>query len=398
VINFIAVFGLAAWVYLVFLHRNFWRADQRLPKTAPPLPVWPPVTAVVPARNEAGTIGAVTAALLAQDYPGPFRVIVVDDASTDGTAGLARAASAQNREVGARNSQVGPPDVLTAPPLEAGWTGKLWALNAGLRHLAAQNPPEYLWFTDADVIHPPETLTRLVSKAVMDRRDLVSLMVKLRCQSFWERRLIPAFVFFFQMLYPFPAANDDRSRIAAAAGGCVLLRREAFEKAGGLAAVRGKVIDDCAIAALIKRAGGGIWVGLADASHSLRRADSLEPLWGMVRRTAFTQLYHSNLLLFLTILGLVLVFLGPPIATLFGHGLAFWAGLAAWGIMAFTYVPTLRDYGRSPWEGLLLPAVATLYAAMTFDSAVAHWRQRGGQWKGRHYGPSSGPGNLPESP
>jgi hopene-associated glycosyltransferase HpnB len=391
-IAFAAFFGLAAWTYLIFYHRDFWRADQRLPAT-PSLPeVLPSVAAIVPARNEAETIGAVVTALRAQNYAGPFRIVVVDDASDDGTADLARGAglSAQHRL-----------NVITAPPLEPNWTGKLWALNAGVSYIES-DAPEFIWLTDADVVHPPETLARLVSKATTDGRDLVSLMVRLRCKSFWERRLIPAFIFFFQMLYPFPAANDDRSKTAAAAGGCILLRREALLKAGGLAGFSDNIIDDCALAAAIKRTGGPLWVGLSDASHSLRRCDTLEPLWNMVRRTAFTQLHHSNVMLALTLLGLFLVFLAPPLVALtvswHGDKILALAGFLAWGGMAYAYAPTLKDYGRSPWEGLLLPLAALLYAGMTLDSGVAHWRQRGGQWKGRNYGPSAPGGNLSESP
>jgi len=390
-IAFAAWFGFAAWAYLIFFHRRFWRADQRLPHTFSSLTDWPSVVAVVPARNEAETVEAVTSALLAQNYPGDLRVVIVDDASNDGTADLARAAQNPNR------LRI---DVIAAPPLEAGWTGKLWALNSGLRH-AESFAPDFVWFTDADIVHPPETLQRLTSKAVHDQRDLVSLMVRLRCKSFWEHRLIPAFIYFFQMLYPFPAVNDDRSRMAAAAGGCVLLRRASLEKAGGLAAIRDNIIDDCALARIIKRSGGKVWLGLADASRSLRTADTLEPLWNMVRRTAFTQLHHSYAMLVLTLLGLGLVFLAPPLLVVMlpwhGQTGAALLGLLAWGGMAYTYIPTLRDYGRSPWESLLLPASAALYAAMTLDSAVSQGRHRGGQWKGRNYDPSSGALNLPKS-
>ncbi len=392
----LALFSLAAWNYLLFYHRGFWRADQRLPKTWNELTTWPAVAAIVPARNEAETIGAVTAALLAQNYQGAFRIVVVDDASTDGTAEIARGHASPAHRL----------EVISAPPLQAGWTGKLAALNAGVQHVESV-APEFLWFTDADIVHPPETLTRLVSKAVVARRDLVSLMVRLRCESFWEHRLVPAFIFFFQMLYPFAAANDDRSKTAAAAGGCVLLRSQALVKAGGLEAISSRVIDDCALAGLVKRSGGKLWLGLADTneagvSRSLRRADTLEPLWAMVRRTAFTQLNYSIITLFLTLLGLGLVFIAPPllVLTLPSHGQVFpaLAGFLAWMAMALAYGPTLKDYGRSPWEGLLLPLAAALYGAMTFDSAVAHVQRRGGHWKGRHYGPSSGPGNLSKSP
>jgi hopene-associated glycosyltransferase HpnB len=380
----LALLSLLAWIYLLFFHHGFWRADQRLPYAAAELSAWPSVVALVPARNEAPSIGACVGALAAQDYKGAFRVVVIDDASTDGTGDIARAHSCE---------------VITAPPIEAGWTGKLGALNAGMTHVG--DSTEFIWLTDADIVHPPEALSQLMAKAEMDRRDLVSLMVKLHCASFWERLLIPAFVFFFQMLYPFPGANNDRSRIAAAAGGCVLVRRAALQRAGGIAAIRGAVIDDCELARIVKRAGGRTWLGLADGSRSLRAAEELAPLWTMVRRTAFTQLGHSFLMLLGTVLGLALIFLVPPLTVLLApwhtQGLATLAGFLAWGSMAFAYAPTLRDYGRNPWQGLLLPLAATMYGAMTVDSGVAHWRHRGAQWKGRYYGPSAASRNLSES-
>ena len=380
----LTLISVAAWIYLIFFHNGFWRADQRLPQIQIPLVTWPSVVALVPARNEAPSIAACVGALCSQDYKGAFKVIIIDDASTDGTGDIARTF---------------PCEVIGAPPLQDGWTGKLSALNAGTAHV---NGADFIWLTDADIVHAPETLTRLMTKAQNDHRDLVSLMVKLRCVTFWERLLIPAFVFFFQMLYPFRAANDDRSAMAAAAGGCVLLRRTALERAGGLIAIRNAVIDDCALARAIKQSGGKIWLGLADASHSLREADDLETLWSMVRRTAFTQLHYSAFLLAGTLLALGVIFLWPPLiaVTYPWHGrewLAF-GGLAAWAGMAAIYAPTLRDFGRSPWQGLFLPVAAALYAAMTFDSGVAHWRHRGAQWKGRYYGPSAAMRNLPKSP
>lgn len=391
-IVFIAGFALLAWCYLAFFHRDFWRGDQRLPPALAPPETWPRVAAIVPARNEAASIEACVRALRGQVYQGELRIIVVDDSSTDDTASLARIA-------GATAPGTAKVEVIPAPPLAAGWTGKLAALNAGL---AQAGDADFIWFTDADVVHAPSTLTRLTALAITERRDLVSLMVRLRCRSSWEQLLIPAFIYFFQMLYPFAAANNPRSRVAAAAGGCVLVRRARLAAAGGLEAIKGEIIDDCALARIVKRSGGRPWLGLADDSHSLRAADSLDPLWAMVKRTAFTQLGHSHAQLVFAVAGLALVFLGPAfvVVTLLWHGqaLATLAGLASLALMTWTYRPTLLDYQRNPWEGLLLPVAAALYCAMTVDSALAHGQHRGGHWKGRNYGPSSSPSDLAKSP
>ena len=382
----VSLLACAAWIYLVAFHHGFWRADQRLPLSLPDPSQWPAVTVVIPARNEESSIGACVAALTAQDYPGALRMIVVDDASTDDTAVIARAAGDARLTV------------LAAPPLTAGWTGKLAALEAGV---AAAGEVAFLWFTDADIVHAPQVLRMLVAQAVQGRRDLVSLMVKLHCASVWERLLIPAFIFFFQMLYPFRAANDDRSRIAAAAGGCVLIRRDALLRAGGLSAIRGEVIDDCALARAVKGSGGTLWLGLTEKSRSLRRADTLGPLWHMVQRTAFTQLRHSYLLLAGTVLGLSLIFLAPVLAALQGLVGGQWelflSGVMAYGLMVYAYAPTLRGYGLPIIAGFLLPLTAALYAAMTIGSAVAHLHGRGGAWKGRHYDTSAQPPNLTKS-
>ncbi len=338
---------------------------------------WPRVTAVVPARNEAGIIGPALRALAAQDYPGPLSIVVVDDASADDTAATARSALAGAEIVAG-----------TAPP--GGWTGKLWALDQGIARAAPET--RYLWLTDADIVHPPETLRRLVGKAETDRLDLVSLMVRLRTETAWEKLLIPAFVFFFQKLYPFPRVNDPSSPAAAAAGGCVLLRGRALRRIGGLAAIRGALIDDCALAREVKRA-GPIWLGLADGdgSASIRPYGRLADIWSMVARTAFHQLGYSATLLTATVIAMVALYVAPPLAVvlwpLHGNDGALALGALAWLAMAWCYHPTSTHYGRAWWEAGLLPLAALLHTAMTVDSARRHWRGHGGLWKARTFAP-----------
>jgi hopene-associated glycosyltransferase HpnB len=255
--------SLAAWIHLIGFRGGFWRADQRLEPSLPPAP-WPGVVAIIPARNEERSIEAALAGLLAQDYPGAFSIVVVDDASTDRTVEIARkiAASAEAK---------GRIEVLAAPPLGAGWTGKSSAVDHGINHAMEKHPEsEFFFLTDADTVHGRETVKTLFAKAKADDRDLVSLMVRLNCEHLWERLLIPAFVFFFQMLYPFNLVNDDDDTTAAAAGACIFIRKDALERAGGIAAIRGELIDDCALAHIVKRSGGKIWLGLAETSQSLR--------------------------------------------------------------------------------------------------------------------------------
>ncbi len=373
----LAALSLVIWWGLLFFRGRFWRADQRLAGDVPERCSWPAVVAIVPARDEAATIAKTVASLLAQDYPGDFQLIVIDDSSSDGTAENATAAAKGSDRL----------TVVAGASLERGWTGKLWAVNQGLARandVVAEAP--YVLLTDADIEHGPNSLRRLVNKAEDEGLDLVSLMVLLRTKSYWERLLIPAFVFFFQKLYPFPRVNDPQRTEAAAAGGCMLVRRAALERAGGLRAIRGEVIDDCALAALLKP-GGPIWLGLSDRVRSLRAYQGLSDIWSMVARTAFTQLGHSALVLAGTIPAMVLIYLVPPLAAVFGQtapGVFF--GLFAWALMARAYLPTLRLYGQPPWRALLLPLAAFLYTAMTLDSAARHWRGRGGGWKGRNYG------------
>jgi hopene-associated glycosyltransferase HpnB len=377
-----AVLACASWLYLVLGHGRFWRADQRLDSVPRPLAVAPAVVAVVPARDEADVIGQSIASLLDQDYAGPFHVILVDDRSSDGTAAAARTAAAAAGKADRLT-------IITAPPLQPSWTGKLSAIAAGLSEAALRRPDaRYVLLTDADIQHSRDNLHRLVDKAERDGRDLVSLMVMLHCRSRWERLLIPAFVYFFQMLYPFPRVNDARSRVAGAAGGCMLVRSKALENAGGIASIREAIIDDCALAARLKP-NGPIWLGLTDEVRSLRPYQDLSAIWRMIARSAFTQLRYSVALLAGTVVGLGILFVAPPAGVIAGlvtgTALPVILGAAAWALMAFSYVPTLKLY-RRPWvESVLLPFAGFLYVLMTIDSALAHWSGRGGAWKGRTY-------------
>jgi hopene-associated glycosyltransferase HpnB len=380
----IGILSLAIWLYLIALHGGYWRASERLQATYPDPSAWPAVVAIVPARNEAEVIGPAMTSLLTQDYPGRLDIVLVDDHSTDGTAAAATKAAAKAGRADALS-------VVPARSLPAGWSGKLWALAEGARHLTMRDEnPDFLWLSDADIAHEPNNLRRLVGKAVAERRDMVSLMVALSCRGAWERLLIPPFVYFFQMLYPFAWVNDPRLHIAAAAGGCVLVRRITLERAGGFAAIKGALIDDCSLARLIKHGpppGGRIWIGLATAARSIRPYQGLGEIWRMVARSAYTQLRHSPILLAGTLIALTVTFLAPPAlvlsAPVHGNVPAALAGLAAWALMSVSVWPTFEHYRQPGWRALLLPIAAAFYGAMTFDSALRHWRGRGGAWKGR---------------
>ncbi|MGW4812847.1 glycosyltransferase [Kitasatospora cineracea] len=378
VLWWVSVVSLLAWVWLAVCHGGFWRTDQRLPRGGGEPASWPSVVVLVPARDEAGVLPVSLPSLLAQEYPGRARVVLVDDHSTDGTGGLARELA--ERTGGLELA------VTTPPPLPEGWTGKLWALRHGVEQAG---DAEWLLLTDADIAHRPGSLRALVAAGEGHRLDLVSQMARLRVAGGWERLIVPAFVYFFAQLYPFRRANRPGSRTAAAAGGCSLVRRAALERAGGVAAIRGAVIDDVSLARAVKRTGGRTWLGLADLVDSVRPYPALGPLWRMVSRSAYAQLRYSPLLLAGTVAGLALVYLVPPVAAVAGAAAGAWwtagAGLAGWAVMAGTYAPMLRYYGQPAAAAPLLPFTALLYLLMTVDSAVQHWRGRGAAWKGRTY-------------
>lgn len=377
--TFLSATSLGIWLYLTLGRGMFWHLrpfdDDAIEHPAPPR--WPRVVAITPARNEAATIGETTSALIRQDYPGEFSFIVVDDHSEDQTARIAQQFTKQHNA----ESRV---QIHLASPLPPGWTGKLWALDEGVRHVEPQ-VPEFYWFTDADVVHAPDTLRRLVARAEPDRLDLVSLMVLLQAKTLPERALIPAFLFFFLKLYPPRWIADPNARTAGAAGGCILLRRSALEKIGGLAAIHSEVIDDCSLARAVKRAGRPIWMGVTRASHSLRAYVTFAEIRDMIARTAFTQLRYSPLLLAGTLAGLALTYIAP-VALVFTHPGRILA-LEAWLLMSLTFLPTVRFYRLSPLWAPLLPVAALFYAYATWLSAGRYWFNRGAQWKGRAQAP-----------
>lgn len=363
----LAVLCLLTWGYLFLAHGRFWVSGPELPPANPAEP--PDVDIIVPARDEAQTIQPVMASLLAQSYAGRFRVILVDDSSSDATVALAGAAANLL--------------ILRAPAKPPGWSGKLWAVNQGV---AASSAPVLL-LTDADIVHDPRHLTSLVARLERPRAQMVSEMVKLNCTSFAERMLVPAFVYFFQMLYPFTRVNEQRSRTAAAAGGTMLIRREALQAIGGLAAIREALIDDVALAKALKRT-GPIYLGHSALATSIRTYPGTADIWRMVSRTAFTQLRHSGCLLALTLLGLAIVWWAPVAMAVLGRGWQRDCGVAACALAVISYMPTLVRYGRARLWAITLPLIALFYMGATLDSAIQFWRGRGASWKSRAYGAS----------
>jgi hopene-associated glycosyltransferase HpnB len=373
----IVTLALGIWIYLILFRGGFWLAREREDRHRPTLPSdgdWPSVVTVIPARNEALALPRTLASLSSQTYPGKFSVVVVDDDSSDGTGAIAhKLAGSLSREV----------EVLRGEPLPPGWTGKVWAMHQGIADAEAMEPaPDYLLLTDADIEYPPDAVARLVARAKAFRTGLTSLMVRLNCESPAERALIPAFVYFFQMLYPFAWVNQKEAKTAAAAGGCMLVDRQALARAGGIANIRNALIDDCALARLLK-AEGSIWLGLASDVQSHRRYRHFGDIRRMVARSAYAELDYSPTLLVRTAIGMVLTYIAAPILAIFASFPADAIAALAWALMTLTFLPILRFYRVSPLWALGLPLIAAAYLAFTFDSAYQHWRGRGGAWKGR---------------
>jgi hopene-associated glycosyltransferase HpnB len=364
---------VAIWVYLLCFRGGFWRLPYR-PAAIVEEPPLRSVVAVVPARDEAATIGRAVASLLTQDYHGDFQIIVVDDESSDGTAEIARTAA----EAAGRGNRL---TIWPGRPVAPGWTGKVWAMHQGIE-AAQSRRPDYLLLTDADIVHEPGNLRELVRRAESGGYDLVSLMVRLHCRSVWERLLIPAFVFFFFKLYPPRWVADPSRRTAAAAGGCMLIRSSTLDRIGGLASIRHEIIDDCALARRVKSA-GKLWLGPAAYTTSVREYRSWQPIWDMIARSAFAQLGYSPTMLALTVIALGLTYLAPPLLLLSSAPIGMLCGGLAWLAMCIAYLPTLRAYNTSPLLGVLLPLIALFYIAATAASAVQFWRGYGGSWKGR---------------
>jgi hopene-associated glycosyltransferase HpnB len=418
-LGIVCAVSAAAWVYLLLAHGAYWRTGQRLPLTSADASGdddsgghasggddtdWPAVVAVVPARNEAEILPVTLPALLAQDYPGDFRVLLVDDRSDDGTGRVAADVAARSeprvatrvaaRADGAPNAGA-PLTVLSGQPRPDGWAGKVWAMSQGFATAQREQQDEdgYVLFTDADIAWEPGALRRLVRAAERDDRALLSQMALLRAETGWEKVVVPAFVYFFAQLYPFRDVNSPSSRTAAGAGGCMLIRRAALAKAGGLEPIKGALIDDVSLATLLKRDGNRCWLGLTAEIRSARPYPKLADLWHMIARSAYTQLKYNPALLAGTIIGLLLLYAAPPAgaiaglvaagagATGAGVALTGFAGLAAWAIMTATYLPMLRFYRLSPLRAPGLPLIAILYAAMTADSARRHYTNRAVRWR-----------------
>lgn len=365
----------AIWIYLLFFRGAFWHANQRLPTGLAQPDFWPDIAVVIPARNEQGMIGRTLKSLQNQEYPGELFIIVVNDNSEDCTESeILDNVDAQTQ-------------LLSGVLLNEGWTGKLWALQQGVEMISRLGlSPKFFLFCDADVEHPADSIRKLVLHAEHGKFELVSLMVRLSCRTAWEILLIPAYIFFFQKLYPFPWINDPARDTAGAAGGCILLRAATLFKAGGLEKIRDQVIDDCALARLIKPH-GPVWIGLTQEVICHRTYTTLKEIWHMVIRTAYDQLNYSRLRLIFSVIIMTLMYIVPPTVFICGivtaHNLTMLTGLISWIVMTLCFIPTLRLYKRWPIEALLLPMAALLYTLMTIDSARRYWLRNNPKWKGR---------------
>jgi hopene-associated glycosyltransferase HpnB len=375
IIEITAFIALVIWSYLAIGRGGFWRCTERDHGDPHPPEVWPRVAVVVPARDEAEVIGKCLSSLLRQDYPGPCSVVLVDDNSTDGTADIAR-------RVAAECDQQNGLTIVSGAPLPEGWTGKLWAVSQGMAAAWSRGPVDYFLLSDADIVYVPETLRWLVAHTLAREALLTSFMVKLRCDSMAERFLVPAFVFFFQMLYPFPWVNRRTHAVAAAAGGCILVHADSLSEIGGIETIRDALIDDCALARKLKSK-GPIWLGLTERVTSIRSYPSWSDIAQMVSRSAYAQLGYSLIQLAGTVVAMLLTFVVPPVAALTGSYYASFAGLAAWAIMALLFIPTLRMYEIPRWGAVALPAIAFAYLMFTLNSAWQSIRGKGGFWKGR---------------
>ncbi len=375
ILEITAFIALAIWSYLAIGRGGFWRLTERDDVSPPSPEVWPRVAIVIPARDEADVIGKCLGSLLRQDYPGPCSVVLVDDNSTDGTADIARRVAVE-----------GDPDqrlmIVSGAALPEGWTGKLWAVSQGMAAALSGGPVDYFLLSDADIVYAPEMLRWLVAHTLARDALLTSFMVKLRCDSSAERFLVPAFVFFFQMLYPFPWVNRRTHDAAAAAGGCILVRASSLQEIGGIETIRNALIDDCALARKLKTK-GPIWLGLTERVASIRSYPNWSSIAQMVSRSAYAQLGYSLIQLAGTVIAMTLTFIVPPVAAVTGSPYASFAGLVAWAIMALLFIPTLRMYGVPRWRAVTLPAIAFSYLMFTLDSAWQSVRGKGGFWKGR---------------
>jgi hopene-associated glycosyltransferase HpnB len=333
------------------------------------------IAVIIPARNEADVIAQTITSLLNQTCANSIHIFLVDDGSTDGTAQVAREAAAR----AGHGAQV---TIIAGPPLPQGWSGKLWAVQQGIER-AREIDPRFFLLTDADIVHAPENIATLVSIAETGGYDMASFMVKLHCGTLAEKFLVPAFVFFFFMLYPPAWIRDPRRRTAGAAGGCILIRPEALEHAGGMAAIRGEIIDDCALARAVKSSGGRVWLGLSESAASARPYQTFAEAGRMISRTAFNQLHHSVWLLLFSLAGLVVTYLLPPALLLSGQRWPVIVGASAWLLMITAYLPMVRFYRLNFLWALALPLIAVFYMCATLHSAVRYWSGSGGLWKGR---------------